>query len=125
MSTASRPPGIQSGLVEIRTTFGSRAAAAACASRLVADRLAACVQVEGPLASTYVWQGDVETAEEWRCTCKTTTARREACVAGILAGHEYQTPQVTIVPFEATAGYAAWVRDSVAAGGDDRARGRP
>jgi periplasmic divalent cation tolerance protein len=114
MSTASRPSGIESGLVEIRTTFGSRAVAAACASRLVADRLAACVQVEGPLASTYAWQGGVETAEEWRCTCKTTAARRAACVAGILAGHEYQTPQVTIVPLEATADYAAWVRDSVA-----------
>lgn len=113
MSTASRPPGIESGLVEIRTTFGSRAAADACAGRLVADRLAACVQVEGPLASTYAWQGGVETAEEWRCTCKTTTDRRDDCVAGILAAHDYDMPQVTIVPLEATAAYAAWVRTSV------------
>jgi periplasmic divalent cation tolerance protein len=120
MSTAPDAAGIQPGLVEIRTTFGSRAAATACAERIVADRLAACVQVDGPLASIYAWRGAVETAEEWRCTCKTTGARRDACVAGILAGHEYETPQVTIVPMEATAAYAAWVRECVAADEHDR-----
>jgi periplasmic divalent cation tolerance protein len=125
MSIASHAAGIESGLVEIRTTFGSRIAALACAGRLVADGLAACVQVDGPLTSVYAWQGAVETAEEWRCTCKTTRDRQAACVAGILAGHEYQTPQLTIVPLAATAGYAAWVRESVAAGEADPGRGSP
>lgn len=106
-------PVIEPGLVEIRTTFASRGAAAGCAERLVAGGLAACVQIDGPIASTYAWRGAVETAEEWRCTCKTTTSRRDACVAGILASHEYQTPQVAIVPLEATSAYAAWVRASV------------
>jgi len=105
---------LEGGLVEVRTTFSSPAAAAACAERLVRGQLAACVQVEGPLRSTYAWQGEVTTAEEWRCSCKTTAAARAACVAAILADHEYQTPQVIVVPLEATAGYAAWVRASVA-----------
>lgn len=113
MSAPTSPPVIEPGLVEIRSTFASRAAAAACAERLVTSRLAACVQIDGPLASTYAWQGAVETAEEWRCTCKTTAARRDDCVAGILAVHDYETPQVTIVPLAATATYAAWVRASV------------
>ncbi len=106
---------LEGGLVEVRTTFSSPAAAAACAERLVRERLAACVQVEGPLRSTYAWQGEVTTAEEWRCSCKTTAAACAACVAAIVAGHEYQTPQVIVVPLEATAGYAAWVRASVSA----------
>jgi periplasmic divalent cation tolerance protein len=106
-------PAIERGLVEIRTTFGSREAAAACAERLVTARLAACVQVDGPLASTYRWQAAIETATEWRCTCKTTTGRRDACVTAILGSHEYQTPQLTVAAVEATAAYAAWVRESV------------
>ena len=113
MSAPPSPPIIEPGLVEIRSTFASRAAAAACAERLVTSRLAACVQLDGPLASIYAWQGAVETAEEWRCTCKTTAGRRDDCVAGILAVHDYETPQVTIVPLAATAAYAAWVRACV------------
>ena len=36
-----------------------------------ARRLAACVQVSGPITSTYRWQGKVETSQEWLCTIKT------------------------------------------------------
>jgi periplasmic divalent cation tolerance protein len=104
---------LEAGIVEIHTTFGSRQEAAACADRLVAGRLAACVQVDGPVASTYRWQAAIETAEEWRCSCKTTLGRRDACIESLIAGHPYQTPQVTVVPVDATAAYAAWVRDSV------------
>lgn len=113
MSAPTSRSTIEPGLVEIRSTFASRAAAVGCAEQLVSSGVAACVQIDGPLTSIYAWQGAVETAEEWRCTCKTTAARRDDCVAGILAVHEYDTPQVTIVPLEATAAYAAWVRASV------------
>jgi periplasmic divalent cation tolerance protein len=106
---------LEAGFVEIHTTFESRQEAAACAERLVAGRLAACVQLDGPVTSTYRWQAAVETAEEWRCSCKTTLGRRDACIEAILAGHPYQTPQLTVVPVAATAAYAAWVRDSVEA----------
>jgi periplasmic divalent cation tolerance protein len=108
-----QPPPLESGLVEVRTTFGSREAAEACAERLVRDSLAACVQVDGPVTSTYVWQGRIERAEEWRCGCKTTEAAAAGCVAAILAGHAYETPQVVVVPVQATAAYAAWVRAAV------------
>jgi periplasmic divalent cation tolerance protein len=107
------------GLVEIRTTFGSRDAALACAERLVRDRLAACVQVDGPIISTYSWRGAIERADEWRCVCKTTLAAREACVAAIQAGHPYEIPQVVAAPFEASPAYAAWVAESVRPGSAD------
>jgi len=106
---------LERGLVEIRKTFGSRQEASACAERLVAAGLAACVQVDGPVLSTYRWRSVVETAEEWRCTCKTTGPRRDACIEAIVAHHPYQTPQLTVVSIEASTGYAAWVRESVEA----------
>jgi periplasmic divalent cation tolerance protein len=104
-------------VAEIHTTFAARDAAEACANRLVAAGLAACVQIDGPVHSTYRWRGAVETAVEWRCTCKTTPARAEACVAAIVAGHPYATPEVLVRQATATPAYAAWVRDSVSRGG--------
>lgn len=107
----------EDAIVEIRTTFGGRAAAEACAARLVGERLAACVQVDGPVRSVYRWGGGVETAEEFRCTCKTTAARAPACIAAIESVHEYETPEVILSHAAATAAYASWVRASVAGTG--------
>ena len=100
-------------ICEIRTTFGDRAAADACASRLVGERLAACVQIDGPVASTYAWRGGVESAQEWRCTCKTTTARAGACRAAIAERHPYDVPEIVVSQVTAPDSYAAWVRESV------------
>lgn len=102
-------------IVEIRTTFGTRADAEACAVRLVTRRLAACVQVDGPVSSTYRWQSAVEVAEEFRCTCKTTGERTDACIEALVADHPYQTPEVIRVDVRASAAYAEWVRASVTA----------
>lgn len=104
------------GIVEIRTTFPSRGAAEACAARLVHERLAACVQVDGPLHSTYAWNGAIESAQEWRCTCKTTSAGEVACLRGIAALHDYETPELLVTPVSASPAYAAWVRDYVDGG---------
>lgn len=101
-------------IVEIRTTCAGREAAVALAERLVAERLAACVQVDGPLTSVYRWQGVVEQAAEFRCTCKTTNGRVAACTAAILAHHAYETPEVLVGRFHGSPAYAAWVRASVA-----------
>jgi periplasmic divalent cation tolerance protein len=100
-------------LVELRTTFPDRVTAVACAERLVREGLAACVQVDGPVASVYAWRGAVERAEEWRCTCKTSPGRAAACRAAIIAGHPYDVPELIEAVVAGTAAYAAWVRDSV------------
>lgn len=100
-------------LVEITTTCPTEEAAALLAARLVRARLAACVQVDGPVRSTYVWRGRLENATEWRCTCKTTAVRSAACAAAIVAGHAYETPEIITTPIAASEAYAAWVRESV------------
>jgi periplasmic divalent cation tolerance protein len=104
---------IEPGLVEIRTTFASQAAAVACGKHLVEAGVAACVQVDGPLTSIYRWQDVLETSEEWRCSCKTTVAARDACLAAIGRLHEYETPELIVVELAASSAYSAWVRESV------------
>lgn len=102
-------------IVEIRTTFGSAADAEGCVRAVVRDRLAACGQIDGPISSTYWWQGEMQTATEWRCTFKTTVARSAACRAAIVAAHSYETPELLLVRATASAPYAAWVAASVGA----------
>lgn len=113
-----------SALVELRTTCATEEAAVTLADRLVRDRLAACVQIDGPVCSTYIWKGRPETATEWRCTCKTTMARSAACAAAIAAGHAYDTPEIVMTPITASAAYATWVSESVAADGGHGGAGR-
>lgn len=103
-----------SDVIAITTTFSTREAADACGRSLVETGLAACVQIDGPLTSVFRWQGVVETAVEWRCTCKTTPAREAECVAAVGRLHDYATPQITVARLTAATGYAAWVNRCVA-----------
>jgi periplasmic divalent cation tolerance protein len=81
---------------------------------LVSERLAACVQVGGPVASTYRWQGRMEQAEEWVCTAKTTRAAAAALVARLRALHSYEQPEILVLPvLDADPDYAAWVAAEV------------
>ena len=107
------PLGDRGAIAEIRTTFSRRDDALACAARLVTERLAACVQVDGPVTSVYRWQGAVETSEEFRCTCKTSHERVAACVSAILSAHDYRTPEMIVTEVAASRAYAEWVRGSV------------
>lgn len=100
-------------LTEIRTTFATREAAEACAAALVAERVAACVQIDGPVQSTYRWRGAVEQAVEFRCTCKTAPERANNCVESIVRIHGYETPEILVSAVAASPAYAAWVRSSV------------
>lgn len=100
-------------LVEVRTTFPDRLRAEACARRLLEEGLAACVQIDGPVTSVYRWQGRIECAEEWRCTCKTTPAAAPACAAALVADHPYDLPEVLVARVEGGDAYGRWVADGV------------
>lgn len=100
--------------VQVLTTAGSEAEAEAIAAALVERRLAACVQVSGPIRSRYRWQGELERAEEWQCLIKTTAARYPDLEAAIRDLHSYDEPEIIATPIAAASpGYLAWIADSV------------
>lgn len=98
------------GFVQVTTTTATREEADALAGEVLEARLAACVQIVGPIRSRYWWKDTIETAEEWLCLAKTTAARAPALEQAIRAGHAYETPEVTATPVVGgSAAYLAWI----------------
>ena len=100
--------------MQVQTTAGSREEAAAIADVLLTGRLAACVQVVGPVESRYWWRGRLESAEEWLCVAKTTRARVDTVTDAVVAAHRYETPEVVVTPIEGGSdAYLRWIEDEV------------
>lgn len=101
--------------IQIQTTLPSKDEAQRIATELVQHRLAACVQVTGPIRSTYWWQGQIESGEEWLCTAKTRRDRYDVCEAAIRELHPYQTPEIIAVPIVAgSEAYLHWIDEELA-----------
>lgn len=100
--------------VQVLTTTRSEEEAERISTALVERRLAACVQVLGPIASRYRWQGKVETAQEWMCVAKTEASRYAELEAAIRELHSYDEPEIVATPIVAgSKGYLDWMARSV------------
>lgn len=82
----------------VTVTFDAQADAAAMAKILVGERLAACAQVDGPITSTFWWEGEVQAETEWRMELKTRTDILDVVVARVRELHSYDVPQITAAP---------------------------
>jgi len=102
---------------QVTTTFPDETGARRAAATLVAERLAACAQVTGPLESTYRWEGQIEIATEWYVHLKTTTARTPDLRSRLREIHPYDTPEIIVLPIiDGDAAYLRWIEVSVAGG---------
>jgi len=100
--------------VQIVTTIDKKEAAETIAKTLVEMKLAACVQILGPIISTYRWQGKVESAEEWQCLIKSRSDRYCDIEGVINALHPYDLPEVIMMPIiGGRATYLAWIDENV------------
>ncbi|HXH10892.1 MAG TPA: divalent-cation tolerance protein CutA [Alphaproteobacteria bacterium] len=100
--------------IQVLTATASRDDAQRIATALVELRLAACVQVIGPIASTYWWQGRVEQTEEWLCLIKSRRALYTGLEQAIRARHPYETPEIIAMPVVAgSPPYLHWLSQEV------------
>ena len=82
---------------------------------LVESGQAACVQVLGPVNSTYRWQGRLESSSEWLCLIKTDRRNWPALEQAILRLHPYDTPELVAVPVVAgSKRYLDWLAGALA-----------
>jgi periplasmic divalent cation tolerance protein len=101
--------------VIVLTTLGADADAAAFARTLVAERLAACVNILPPMTSVYRWQGGLEEEREQQLVIKTGADRVAALATRFEALHPYEVPEFLVLPVsEGSAAYLRWIQDSVA-----------
>ncbi|OGQ97813.1 MAG: cytochrome C biogenesis protein CcdA [Deltaproteobacteria bacterium RIFOXYD12_FULL_55_16] len=100
--------------IQISTTVATEEEAGAIARLLVEKRLAACVQVIGPLTSHYRWQGKIEMAGEYLCLAKSRAALYPEIEAAIKAIHAYELPELIATPIIAgSKEYLAWLAAEV------------
>ena len=101
-------------LIELSTTTTSKEDALRFAHALVEQRLAACVQVEGPIESVYRWQGSVESALEWRIKAKTSKMLIQRISAAIQQMHSYECPELIATDItDGSETYLDWLRQQL------------
>lgn len=104
---------IGTALVEVRVTVPDAEVAERLAREVVTRKLAACVQVLGPIASVYTWKDEVHRASEWLLLIKSTESAFEELCAVVQGHHRYDVPEVLAVPVTHTLeAYGQWVRDN-------------
>jgi len=96
-------------LILILTTMPDDSRADELAAALVGEKLAACVNVHGPMVSTYRWKGAVERETERQIVIKTTRTRLPALEARLKTLHPYELPEWIVLGAEASAAYGQWV----------------
>ncbi|MDH3717949.1 MAG: divalent-cation tolerance protein CutA [Planctomycetota bacterium] len=98
-------------VLSVTTTTERQQEAQSLARALVEQHLAACVQVVGPIESTYWWQGEVQQTTEWLCVAKTTSARFDELREAIQRLHAYDEPEIIATPITAgSESYLKWLR---------------
>ena len=98
----------------VLTTAGSKKEAQKLARALVERRLAACVNVVGPIASVYWWKEKVESAAEFLLLIKTTAAAVARIEAALKELHSYELPECVVLPIEGgSEKYLQWIEASV------------
>jgi periplasmic divalent cation tolerance protein len=104
------------GFIQVVTTTEQKEDAERIAQSLVEKRLAACVQILGPVRSVYRWKGRIETAGEWLCLAKSRAELFGAIEQTIRVLHPYETPEILAVPVaDGSRAYLDWLRDETAA----------
>lgn len=101
-------------VISVYAIFANAEEAERIGRAVVEKRLAACVNILGPVCSIYRWKGAVEIADEVAAIFKTNQDRVDALITRIAALHSYDVPCIVASPIDKILGaYADWVDDCV------------
>ena len=98
------------GYVVMMTTVEKDKDGEKIAKVLVKERLAACVQVLGPMTSTYRWKGKVNVSSEHLLLVKTRQGLCEEVADAIRRTHPYEVPEIIALPMlGGSSDYLVWI----------------
>ncbi|MFO0943499.1 MAG: divalent-cation tolerance protein CutA [Pirellulales bacterium] len=97
----------------ILTTIGSAEVAQSLAQKMVHAKLAACVQIDGPIQSVYSWNGQLCMDKEYRLSCKTLPSLCQQALQLLRQNHSYEVPELILAEVEASQDYWQWLSEQV------------
>ena len=98
-------------LILVLTNLPSRDMARKLASQIVAEKLAACVNISPDILSIYNWDDEQQADTEVQLMIKTRQACYARLEALILGQHPYDLPEIIAIPLVAgLPAYLDWVR---------------
>jgi periplasmic divalent cation tolerance protein len=97
------------------STFPSDTLAREAASKLIEQRVAACVSILPGMASIYRWEGRVEASEEVLLIIKTTKETYPQLESALKACHPYELPEIlAVASIAGLPEYLQWVMTETA-----------
>ena len=100
-------------IVSVYAVFANTEEAERIGRVVVEERLAACINILGPVRSIYRWQGRIESADEVAAILKTHHWNSDALIERIAALHGYDVPCIVTWPIDKILrSYADWVEDN-------------
>ena len=97
-------------LIQVMTTVEEKEHGMDIAAALLEQRLAACIQITGPITSVYRWKEKVENAQEFLLFIKTRKNYYQKVEEAIRRLHPYDTPEILATDvIKASEPYAKWV----------------
>ncbi len=101
-------------ILETTTTVAKLEDAEGIATSLLEQRLAACVQINGPITSIYRWNNTIERSTEWKLTIKSAARLQEEIREHLIATHPYEVPELLFVLIDASSeSYAKWLESGL------------
>ncbi len=80
-------------------------------------KLAACVNIHGPIKGIYAWEGRIENGTEFAAFIKTRRALADEVIARSRPLHPYSVPCFLVLPIETgNDDYLAWAREQTEQG---------
>ncbi|MES0488761.1 MAG: divalent-cation tolerance protein CutA [Leptospirales bacterium] len=96
--------------VLVTTTVSSLEEGEKISRALVEARLAACVNILGPVQSIYRWKGEIQQEEEYKLIIKSFSDNWRDLELAIKGLHSYEIPEITMIAIkEVDPGYLNWM----------------
>lgn len=99
-------------MIVVLTTAPNIEEAEILAEKIVAARLAACVQILPEMKSVYFWEGAVQNEPEHLLLIKTLPEKFDALEKFIQTNHSYSVPEIVALAAEKVSeSYLDWIKN--------------
>jgi periplasmic divalent cation tolerance protein len=101
---------VTTDFIIVLVTTKNREEAEKISQTLLQERLIACANIVSPVASSFLWQGKINCAEECMVVMKTRRSLFSELVLCVRALHSYEVPEVLALPIvEGSEAYLSWL----------------